>query len=190
MSKSKCKKEFEIEEIVERIRRSEQVERGAELGDFDDYASRRERKVFAPFTERSKLHTLANGASEDDVKQQLKSNLELNNGQYSRTDVNVWNTRLARPSPLNTPPKYLVASPSRTAVFETSQRRDWNMDCVDLEHLVDEDDLYYGNGDFDGFSDNDSLLHYGDFSGDGKDRGHSGCQCFSFSSLFKRRRRK
>jgi len=190
MSKYAGEKELGIEKIVERLR-SEQEDRGPELGDCADFSSRRERNVKAPFTERSKLKISTNGSSEDDEKRDVKSRSVSSSIRPISADVNPGSTTSSsRPSPLSSPPpKNLAPSPRRCSVLEFNQRRDWNMDDVDLEHLVGEDDLYYGTGDFDDFSDDDSLLHYGDFSADRKDRGHSGCQCFSFSSLFKRRRR-
>jgi len=192
MSKYEGEKELGIEKIVERLRHTEQEDRGPELGDCADFSSRRERNVKAPFTKRSKLKISTNGSSEDDEKRDVKSRSVSSSIRPIRAaDVSPESTTSSsRPSPLSSPPpKDSAPSPRPSSVLEYNQRRDWNMDNVDLEHLVGEDDLYYGTGDFDDFSDDDSLLHYGDFSADRKDRGHSGCQCFSFSGLFKRRKR-
>jgi len=190
MSKYEGEKELGIDKIVERLRHSEQEDRGPELGDCEDFGSRRERNVKAPFTKRSKLKISTNGSSEDDEKREVKSRSVSRSIRSIRAEVNPESTTSSsRQSPLSSPPPKNLAQSPRRSVLEYNQRRDWNMDNVDLEHLVGADDLYYGTGDFDDFSDDDSLLHYGDFSADRKDRGHSGCQCFSFSSLFKRRKR-
>jgi len=182
MSNSKRKKELEIEKIVERMR-DNQVPSGPELGDITN-SSRSKNLPLPKSNQGDKLNSL--GVSEDDEKRDGScSGSSRSVGAHSTNQDNA----SCRPSPMDTPPKLSALSPRRNDVFETSQRQDWNMANFNLEHLVEEDDLYYGGGDIDEFSDNDSLLHHGNFGCEQKLRAHTGCQCFSFSGLFKRRKK-
>jgi len=185
MSKSKRKKELEIAKIVETMV-DNQVPSGPELGDiaFDNRRSPNQNLPLPKSNQGDKIHRP--GVSADDEKRDGScSGSSRSVGAHSTNQDNA----SCRPSPMNTPPKLSATSPRRIEVFETSRRQDWNMANLDLEHLVSEDDLYYGVGDIDKFSDNDSLLHYGNFEGERKAKAHTGCQCFSFSGLFKRRKK-
>jgi len=185
MSKFKRKRDLEIEKIVETMV-DNQMSSGPELGDiaFADRSSLNKNLPLPKSNQGCKTNRL--GVSADDEKSDGScsgSNRPL--GAHSTNQDNA----SSRPSPMDTPPKLSATSPRRSEVFETSRRQDWNMANLDLEHLMSEDDLYYGGGDIDVFSDNDSLLHYGNFGAERKARAYTGCLCFSFSGLFKRRKK-